>query len=400
MRSRQEKATEKEAEDIVALTGNTGFIMGYDQSARRFRWLRLSGKHADSAGLFMTDITADFTKKLQQETVFAAIPDAKSFSSYGSHPFFMTTRSVEQIEQTIGPTSLRTSPLYRKEFQTKEEFLRALLNYQQQYMAHEALFLKSCAFFQMSAGGFEFLLSPHQFDKSSLFLWKIGRCSILDAVRQKNIDGKIAETIEKALQKAKDECGNIRAEYQYFVHALNDPGWNGAVFLNCPLSANSENPALSMLLSGVDEREEFLAHHLMIPMSLNQIKEGSLDLLPASIHAVIDYENLLVSDVPGCEAGFHTTQIFVEIADSKVSSFTAACELFMYQAFGSPLLMPLGTKGNAMRLMGRHQQENGIDLYRFSLKEEVLYSCKSGGITDFTVTDVQMNFEKDKESER
>lgn len=380
--------------------GGSGVILGVDSERNQFAYVRLAGR-MERGALAVTGCTEGFSGFMQREGGLLAVGGAEEFERYGSHPFLLDEKALAEIEKVLGDTGLRESALYGTFYFEKEAFLAALREYKREYAQEwKALFLETCANMKVSAGGIVFGLSPYQFGEDALLLWKMGRGSVRQLMETMEIGEEHRASIQQAELSCYDENGRLKGGYGELTAVLDDENFQGIVAFSVPVMVEEEQPALSMLLSGMGEQEKMTARFVIVRHTMVRQEDGELFLPEPSFDALIDYENRTLPDVRGeAEAGFFTERLFIQIKHSAVAQFDASCRLILNRLFASPLEKAVDVYGNGMRLQGQYQKEDGQDVYRFLLASDCSYCCMQGPVDRVIISQVSLELKKADEGD-
>lgn len=186
--------------------------------------------------------------------------------------------------------------------------------------------------------------------------------------------------VSAAIKRAYNPLGMIREEYEEFIAAVDSHSFQGALFLNIPVTVDRSHPdfipELGVLLDSIAE-EQLYAHHLLLHKSLIADLDG-LVMQPTCAGGLVDYQAekgfSYQKDGEPRPFGFCSTALCVMVRDGHIQDIRSDSEVLLNRFFGSPAAKVTGSAGNSLVVNGRLQLRDGIREYQYNLKE-------SGGFT-------------------
>lgn len=205
-------------------------------------------------------------------------------------------------------------------------------------------------------------------------------------------EGSLAETQRVMLDifnaAAADDAGG---PYKIFLETvLDNPSWNGFLFLNAPVDIAELPNDLKFLAAGIN-LEKFYAHHIGFSQTPFQVTNGQPVLQKTAAFGLIDYVDTvdLYSDV-SIPFGFKTMQLRVRFANAALADFSAQVELMLNNLLGSALNKSTATRGNNLIIDGAYQRVGGTPRYAFSLTGQNLFNTANTVLAGIEIVSVQL----------
>ena len=153
----------------------------------------------------------------------------------------------------------------------------------------------------------------------------------------------------------------------FYHDVVQNPGWNGVLFLNAPVSLGALPPELRFLAAGIDPGR-FFAHHVGIGATAFDATTSPPTLLRSSVFGLISYVDT-VDLVPEQTRpfAFKTMQLTARFANARLAGFSTQIELALNQLYGAPLLKKDALNGNNLLVAGSLQSSGGSPAYAFSI---------------------------------
>ncbi len=180
------------------------------------------------------------------------------------------------------------------------------------------------------------------------------------------------------------------AQRIFYNTVVNDPNWNGFLFLNAPVAIGEFPNDLKFLTAGID-LTKFYAHHVGFSQTPFTVQNGMPNLEQTAAFGLIDYEDKadLYSDetIP---FGFKTMNLRARFANAALVDFSAEVELMLNQLLGSVLSKSEAARGNNLIIDGSYQRVGGAPSYAFTLTGQNLFNANDSAITSVEVLSVQL----------
>lgn len=204
--------------------------------------------------------------------------------------------------------------------------------------------------------------------------------------------GSLAETQRVMLDifnaAAADDAGE---PYKIFLETvLDNPSWNGFLFLNAPVDIAELPNDLKFLAAGIN-LEKFYAHHIGFSQTPFQVSNGQPVLQKTAAFGLIDYVDTvdLYSDV-SIPFGFKTMQLRVRFANAALADFSAQVELMLNDLLASPLNKSVAARGNNLIIDGSYQRVGGTPRYAFSLTGQNVFNTGNTVLAGIEILSVQL----------
>lgn len=192
------------------------------------------------------------------------------------------------------------------------------------------------------------------------------------------------DIFQQVMKKAYDPQGEVRQGYEELVEVVGEPGFQGLLAFNVTVSLKNLPQEIEFLMSGVD-REKFYASYLIIRAGqVEQSSQEGLYLKPAKVSGLVDYETeqkLSYAQMPP-DYDYLTTEIKIQIRESKLISFVSSSEVLINRIFEAKASARENEDGNCLILQGQLVKKDDISTYQYSLKQDVVYGLSGSGISD------------------
>ena len=180
------------------------------------------------------------------------------------------------------------------------------------------------------------------------------------------------------------------AQRIFYDTVVNNPNWNGFLFLNAPVAIGEFPDDLKFLTAGID-LTKFYAHHIGFSQTPFTVQDGNPHLEQTAAFGLIDYEDKM--DLYSDETtafGFKTMSLRARFANAALVDFSAQVELMLNQLLGSVLLKTDAARGNNLIIDGSYQHVGGAPSYAFTLTGQNLFNANDSAITSIEVLSVQL----------
>lgn len=229
--------------------------------------------------------------------------------------------------------------------------------------------------FNFKIEGWEFCLSPED--------WRTGKDSnTVMAVKYSEgkslrelFSGTEAEgTFSDSVAACCLDSGEPREEYREFLRTIDDPQFQGIVFLNCRVIPDKGregiDDSLRLILSGIDE---LTAHHVIFWKNQIAVSDGTVRLEKSFVSALLDYkdgEGLTYSREGGADSPlkYKTVEFTLSIQNNEITRITSASELLIAELFGAPCEKCDGSEGGDCLLIDGVKTRGELTSFRFSLR--------------------------------
>lgn len=176
----------------------------------------------------------------------------------------------------------------------------------------------------------------------------------------------------------------------FYNTVVNDPYWNGFLFLNAPVDISEMPDELKFLTAGIDLKQ-FYAHHVGFSQTPFSVENGMPKLEQTAAFGLINYNDpadlYAETTIP---FAFKTMQLLVRFANAALADFSAEVELMLNQMLGSYLSKQIAARGNNLIIDGSYQRVGGAPSYSFALIGENVFMGRGAALTSFEVLSVQL----------
>ncbi len=191
------------------------------------------------------------------------------------------------------------------------------------------------------------------------------------------------------LNNAGDKDASVDLK-NFYNTVVNNPNWNGFLFLNAPVDIGEFPDNLKFLTAGID-LTKFYAHHIGFSQTPFSILNGKPDLQQTAAFGLIDYED--TEDLYAEESialGFKTMRLKARFANASLVDFSTQIELMLNQLLGSELSKTIAARGNNLIIDGSYQRVGGAPAYAFTLTGQNVFNANNSALTSIEVTAVQL----------
>ena len=392
------------AGDAGTATGTTpqGLLLDVDKG--NWKLLTLAQTPADDPAapplrLAFSDVIGPFKGALQSGQLFMVASSCQRLLASASIPtYVLTVQSFTDLEQSISPPVpagilAKLKPLLGKRYGSLSEYRTAL---QQvlgaDYPTYADVLVQVGAYANVSIGSWHFDLSPYFWAAhGTMMVFKFitaPLASLVDDTASWAMAGDLNDdplATQQALAAfvraaAEDDDPNLA----YFRETvLNDPSWNGILFLNARVPLSALPAQIEGIAAGVNP-DQFKAHH--VGVTVTPVQAGT-SLAPhnSTLFGLIRYADPSDLDDSSAEYQFKVQVLNVLFANSEVASFASTIELLANRFFGEQVrLMVPGDSGqvpspigNNLKLRGVYQKHGDSGSYVFSSHDTSYFESAS-----------------------
>lgn len=362
----------------------------------------------------LTQVKPEFQAALQSNQLFFVTSNVENFMQQSSVQYQLTLFDMELLAaKDVPPTvidSLKSAygPGYAK-YPNETSFLDKLPDDAKPY---KPTILAVAGIMEADMEGWTFQLSPRAWrsdaNNPTLMLFKFNNRSLLELAndphswgwQQAAWDGNestkttqqqllaiIQDTIKRK-QERKDKADDPFVIF--YNEVINNPLWNGVLFLNAPVDFTQMPEPLQFLAAGIDT-QQFYAHHVGFSVTPFTPTTTGIDLHQTAAFGLINYEDptdlVASSTIP---LGFKTLQLQVRFANAHVVDFSAQVELMLNNLLGSPLSKTEPARGNNLIMNGSYQRVGGVPAYSFDLIGQNTFSAQNTALVDLEILAVHI----------
>lgn len=177
--------------------------------------------------------------------------------------------------------------------------------------------------------------------------------------------------------------------YRRFLdEVVDNPAWNGFLFLNAPVDIAEMPDDLLFLTAGIDTGR-FYAHHLGLSQTPFVVTGTKPVLQNTATFGLIDYNDPV--DLYSEETvpfDFKTLQLRASFSNSALSDFSARAELLVNRLFSDALTKSQTEHGNNLVLDGGYQRVGTVPVYSFVLTGHNSYATRASVLSRIDVASV------------
>lgn len=372
---------------------------------------------SDTGQLILTEVKPPFQAALQSNQLFMVVADVDTFMDQGSSVAYQLTaaNAVSRLLAAGVPAAQAQAinnalkALGYPEFPNEAAFDAAVAASAGDYLAAAQA---AAGLLRADIEGWTFQLSPRSWRNDALtptlMLFKYCGRAITDlaadtgawcwpAVAQA-ADGSLAPTqaaLDAVISKARlavldPDIGDSDPLVLFYHEVLDNPRWNGVLFLNAPIDFQDMPSALRFMAAGVD-RSRFYAHHVGFSLTPYTPQNGIIDLGQTAVFGLIDYndpDDLVASTT--IPFGYKTLSMRVRFDNARVVDFSAEAELMVNRLFASWLAKVDRARGNNMILTGSYQRIGGQPSYSFSLLGNNVFQSNGAALASIDIRDCRL----------
>ncbi|MEO1083057.1 MAG: hypothetical protein AAFY88_02325, partial [Acidobacteriota bacterium] len=172
------------------------------------------------------------------------------------------------------------------------------------------------------------------------------------------------------------------SDFDHFRHLVDDPNWNGTLFLNAFVPLAGLPTELRGLAAGIDP-ENFFAHHLGINQTA--VEGDGQEIRKSSLFGLIFHHDALTINRTATYS-FQVLQLVIRFANSEVAAFASRIAVTLNQLFSSAAVQQ-DAADNAVLLDGVYQKHGdsgagtSAPAYVFSLVKKTKFEISDAVLT-------------------
>lgn len=211
----------------------------------------------------------------------------------------------------------------------------------------------------------------------------------------------------QSLAQAYEADGSVKRGFEGFAQIVDDPHFQGVLFLNCPVSVEKAGlqPELAAALNGLDLTGLTASYFVLRANKIITKADGKVYMEPSSAFGSMRYEGKRIETLPEQEqlpaAQYSVVKMNLEIQNSEIASFQLEAELLVNTLFGSSCTVLDGTRGDCLLLEGAFHKganANTMGEYVFTLREKVEYRLPASALHAVLMEDVHLSIDAAKNS--
>lgn len=196
--------------------------------------------------------------------------------------------------------------------------------------------------------------------------------------------------LDAAIRNAYTNEGSLKEGYEEFIRAVEDKEFRGILAIHVTVSMEQLPAEVQFLMSGVPA-DRFYASYLILKAGrLKNSPDAGIVLEQSGISGLIDYtaEKKLCYETQPPDYDYLTTEIRIQLQNSRILSFTSASEVLVNRLFEAPALARENPDGNCLVLEGRMVEKDGAKAYQYRLKQCVKFELEGSGIRNVWIQDI------------
>ena len=274
--------------------------------------------------------------------------------------------------------------------------------------------------FDLTLDGWDFLLDPNSWlsptisnPTQTMMIFKYSVRSLRDLATDTSVwgwtdastgwsssDGTIDDTQRALLDYIEDTrrrgFDNNEAVFkEFYQDVLDNQAWNGVLFINAPLSGDSLPQEVQGLMAGIDDPDDFFAHHVIVNATpFSQIQSGAHagdpKLDDSSVGGLIFYEDPEDLFYNGEDYDYKVLSLRVLFENSAMVDFSSQVELMINKLFDEPALLIDSERGNNVVLNGYFQRSGASASYVFVDQGQHIFQMGQKVLSQIVIDEARM----------
>jgi hypothetical protein len=404
---------------VVAVTPR-GLRAGFDAGVTSWQSLQLAstGPGTNPPPLELLSIRDDLRNALLSNELFIVVADPAPLLANADLNYWVTDAALGDLRAlpaATRPNAAVLSALATPAAQAPQAGRAAFLALLQRVLPTgwtqwQDVILRLCAYFELVIEGWRFRLSPTAWssppnpDKPMLMVVKMATSALRALAADPGswtwprVAGDTTHTAEVLRQIVEDADTRVEqatsgrpSPLENFVkRVLDDPSWNGVLFLNVPVPLEDLPAELRGLGAGIDAAR-FRAHHVGVSISpvVVDTVNRKLSLAPTPMFGLIDYQDPVDIHHTFDDFAFKVLALRVLFENSAIVDFSSRAELFVNRLLGDGVLLDPSEHYNNLVLEGHLQRTQGGDHYVFATTHASRFGSSSHVVDSIEVTVAQ-----------
>ncbi|HEX6687155.1 MAG TPA: hypothetical protein VF085_00655 [Solirubrobacterales bacterium] len=390
-------------EPVVAVTPQ-GLLATFSPDREEWRSLVLAQAEDGAERLQYTAIRDELRKALLATELFLVVSDAKLLYEHCSTTFCIGDETLTLAEAASVPKEAlaEVASLRDRVFQTGSELASALEQAldpaNRKYASTIELYAELA---RLTIAGWTFDLASWRWAKGAeptilvIDFAEGSFSSLVDDISrwtlptEFNADGGIAaqERLQAIVAAATEADRDPQlAPFVETVLATGAAAWNGVIYFDAAVPAQSFPPELKVLAAGMEE--ELRAHHVGVTLSPFEIDAGAIELADSSLFGLILYEDEADLVYKGDAYDYKVLSLKVRFANSTIAAFSSEAELLVGRLFGELAQLDVPGRRGPNNIVLEGTLQNGV--YRFASAQRSHYVVKSEVVGFVTVQSAEL----------
>lgn len=409
---------------VAQVVGATpqGLVVEFNDARNVWNTVRLArppdvgaGNAANPWDLQWLQVTGGLRSALQSNQLFLVATDPAQLEACADFEYMLTAGAIADLAAAPVPvpeTVLnQLTVLIGQAFSTEAAFQTQLQNTLSaaEYQQYGAEITQYAVYFELDVAGWRFRLAPSFWaandpELKTMMLVKYAHRSIeelsLDpgawnwpdaANPQAETQARLRRFIAAARSSLAADPKGESSDYAYFVNqVIDDPAWNGIVFLNADVPLTALPSQLAGLAAGIDAAK-FRAHHVGVSITPITNETGTVTLGTSSIFGLIAYQDTVDLVYSGMPYDFKVLTLQVLFANCAIRDFAASIELMANKLFGEAGNLVASEHANNLIMIGSYQ--HGVataggaatDSYYFIMANTQTFAMQSKILTTVSI---------------
>ncbi|HEY0752997.1 MAG TPA: hypothetical protein VGD98_03395 [Ktedonobacteraceae bacterium] len=341
------------APETTLTTTPQGLLLQLDKSLGYWQKLTLAQQQKGAQVLQVANVVGGMKAALQTNQLFAVITNKDEF--------LRCCQPQGNFSLTIDGWGFNFSPLHWPQYKSM-----MLIKYAGRSIKELALDTSAWSWLAASKG------------------WN----ELLDSVEMTQIE------LLALIKEASEQEGNELADF--YRRVLNNPDWNGVLFLRVPVSSFPQN--IQNLLIGL-VGSALYGHHIVIDSTPIQVINGTISTQDSALSGFVDYADAEDLYYDNLDYTYKVLALKVTLANSLVVNLTSQVELMINRLFADDAILENSVRSNNLVLNGYLQGEGADARFVFSEEGSHVFHLKNSVLSRVEVTQAQfLTLEPDEQN--
>ncbi len=200
------------------------------------------------------------------------------------------------------------------------------------------------------------------------------------------------EVLQQAIKNAYTSEGEIKDGYQELIQVVQDANFQGILALNVTVSLKELPAEIKFLMNSVDTEKFYAAYLIIRAGGIEHDPQDGLILKQSKVSGLVDYttDRKLIYDKAPPDYDYLTTEIKIQIQESRIVSFISSSEVLINRLFDAKAASQDNPDGNCLVLQGRLVEKDDAKIFQYNLKQCVAYQLSGSGILDVWIQTLEL----------